>query len=323
MPKRPRDAPRGDNKDDDRGKSASSAKKKKRSTKKDKRRKDSYGLKRAKQAKKKSEPKAQAEDKEGGATKDGKKKRRPVFVSLLPAPPLSSMAVADPSGLVDRCEQCAAAVAARWPRWLATSDLLTAVEVESGRKGCQSFLTLLLTLLDSMDVKGDDALRQRRRELIASVEQVGDFVDAKAKQAASKAEETGKPGEEEGQEGKQGGEEGQEGQEGSEGPEGQEGEEGPEGPEGQEQKKQKKKTMAPMSLEQYWETDEYEATQRIRHELDPDTGRMRLIKGSGEVLEEIVSRSRQQEINAAATRADGQSFMAMAAKRSREGAGPA
>ena len=38
-----------------------------------------------------------------------------------------------------------------------------------------------------------------------------------------------------------------------------------------------------MSLDQYYETDQYRDTQRIRRVLDPDTGRLRLVKGSGEV----------------------------------------
>ena len=41
---------------------------------------------------------------------------------------------------------------------------------------------------------------------------------------------------------------------------------------------------------------------------DPDSGRERLVRGSGEIIEEIVSAGRQREINAAATRADGATF---------------
>jgi len=55
--------------------------------------------------------------------------------------------------------------------------------------------------------------------------------------------------------------------------------------------------------------EEWEKKQSVvRREFDEDTGRVRLIKGDGEVLEECVSRERQQEINRAATRADGASF---------------
>lgn len=54
---------------------------------------------------------------------------------------------------------------------------------------------------------------------------------------------------------------------------------------------------------------EYAAQQSVlRKELDPETGRVRLVKGTGEIIEEIVSKSRQQEINREATRADGASF---------------
>ena len=35
----------------------------------------------------------------------------------------------------------------------------------------------------------------------------------------------------------------------------------------------------------------------IRKVYDPDTGRHRLVKGSGEILEEIVSYSRHKDIN--------------------------
>ena len=49
---------------------------------------------------------------------------------------------------------------------------------------------------------------------------------------------------------------------------------------------------------------------RVRRELDPETGRWRLIRGTGEVIEEIVSRERQAEINRAATAADGAAFSA-------------
>ena len=41
---------------------------------------------------------------------------------------------------------------------------------------------------------------------------------------------------------------------------------------------------------------------------DEDTGRTRLVKGDGEILEECVSQFRHKEINKAATEADGNSF---------------
>lgn len=53
----------------------------------------------------------------------------------------------------------------------------------------------------------------------------------------------------------------------------------------------------------------YEARQsRLRRVVDPETGRERLIKGDGEVLEEIVSRNRHKEINRKATASDGEFF---------------
>ncbi|KAI5695657.1 hypothetical protein M8J75_001502 [Diaphorina citri] len=66
---------------------------------------------------------------------------------------------------------------------------------------------------------------------------------------------------------------------------------------------QKSKAMAPMSKEE-WEKKQNE----IRRVYDQETGRYRLIKGDGEVLEEIVSRSRHREINKQATAGDGNFF---------------
>ncbi|XP_060699345.1 ADP-ribosylation factor-like protein 6-interacting protein 4 isoform X2 [Hemiscyllium ocellatum] len=61
--------------------------------------------------------------------------------------------------------------------------------------------------------------------------------------------------------------------------------------------------MRPMTKE------EWEARQSvIRRVVDPETGRLRMIKGDGEVLEEIVSRERHKEINKLATMGDGFTF---------------
>lgn len=61
--------------------------------------------------------------------------------------------------------------------------------------------------------------------------------------------------------------------------------------------------MKPMTKE------EWDARQSvIRKVMDPETGRIRLIKGDGEVLEEIVSRDRHKEINKHATANDGLTF---------------
>eukprot|EP00035_Acanthoeca_spectabilis_P038282 m.51683 g.51683 ORF g.51683 m.51683 type:complete len:197 (+) comp9068_c0_seq1:524-1114(+) len=46
----------------------------------------------------------------------------------------------------------------------------------------------------------------------------------------------------------------------------------------------------------------------VRKVYDPDTGRERLVRGDGEIIEEIVSKERQLEINAIATRGDGNTF---------------
>eukprot|EP00038_Savillea_parva_P002621 m.115983 g.115983 ORF g.115983 m.115983 type:complete len:204 (+) comp10898_c1_seq2:568-1179(+) len=55
--------------------------------------------------------------------------------------------------------------------------------------------------------------------------------------------------------------------------------------------------------------DDYEQQQSVvRRVYDPDTGRMRLVKGDGEILEEIVSKDRQRQINKMATQGDGAAF---------------
>ncbi|XP_039490850.1 ADP-ribosylation factor-like protein 6-interacting protein 4 [Drosophila santomea] len=65
--------------------------------------------------------------------------------------------------------------------------------------------------------------------------------------------------------------------------------------------------------------EEYQRRQsQIRREVDPVTGRVRLIKGDSEVLEEIVTKERHMEINKKATRGDGEFYEARsldAAKR--------
>ena len=63
------------------------------------------------------------------------------------------------------------------------------------------------------------------------------------------------------------------------------------------------RSLAPMTKEE-WEKRQ----SVVRRVLDEDTGRMRLIKGDGEVIEECVSRSQQKEINRQATLGDGASF---------------
>lgn len=63
------------------------------------------------------------------------------------------------------------------------------------------------------------------------------------------------------------------------------------------------KAMKPMTKEE-WDKRQ----QVVRKVYDEETGRHRLIKGDGEVLEEIVSRDRHKEINRQATRGDGAFF---------------
>ena len=52
------------------------------------------------------------------------------------------------------------------------------------------------------------------------------------------------------------------------------------------------RSLIPMSREEY-----EQKRNTIRRVMDPETGRSRLIRGEGEVLEEIVSRDRHKEIN--------------------------
>lgn len=55
--------------------------------------------------------------------------------------------------------------------------------------------------------------------------------------------------------------------------------------------------------------EEYEKRQNvIRRVVDEETGRSRLIKGDGEILEEIVSRDRHMQINKNATKTDASNF---------------
>nr|CAD7442225.1 unnamed protein product [Timema bartmani] len=63
------------------------------------------------------------------------------------------------------------------------------------------------------------------------------------------------------------------------------------------------KSMAPMTKE------EWDKRQNVvRRVVDKETGRSRLIKGDGEVLEEIVSKKQHREINRLATKGDGEFF---------------
>ncbi|XP_034954988.2 ADP-ribosylation factor-like protein 6-interacting protein 4 [Zootoca vivipara] len=80
---------------------------------------------------------------------------------------------------------------------------------------------------------------------------------------------------------------------------------GDSGPALTDEQKSRIQAMKPMTKE------EWDARQSvIRRVVDPETGRTRLIKGDGEVLEEIVTKERHKEINKHATRGDGLSFQA-------------
>ena len=74
---------------------------------------------------------------------------------------------------------------------------------------------------------------------------------------------------------------------------------------GEEEKKSVASQHKPMTKEEY---DKKQSV--VKRVFDEDTGRMRLVKGDGEIIEEIVSASRQKEINKMATHSDGQSFQA-------------
>ncbi|OWF52154.1 ADP-ribosylation factor-like protein 6-interacting protein 4 [Mizuhopecten yessoensis] len=63
------------------------------------------------------------------------------------------------------------------------------------------------------------------------------------------------------------------------------------------------RVLKPMTKEE-WEKQQ----SVVRRVYDPETGRDRLIKGDGEVIEEIVSRERHKEINQQSTRGDGLFF---------------
>ncbi|XP_014291492.1 ADP-ribosylation factor-like protein 6-interacting protein 4 [Halyomorpha halys] len=75
------------------------------------------------------------------------------------------------------------------------------------------------------------------------------------------------------------------------------------GPEIPEELIEKRKKMAPMTKEE-WEKKQ----SIIKRVYDSETGRHRLIKGSGEVLEEIVSKDMHKKINKQATIGDGNFF---------------
>jgi hypothetical protein len=65
----------------------------------------------------------------------------------------------------------------------------------------------------------------------------------------------------------------------------------------------KRKHMVPMSKEEY---DKEQS--KIREVYDPLSGRVRLVRGSGEIVERIVSSTAHRQINSLATSGDGYAF---------------
>ena len=63
------------------------------------------------------------------------------------------------------------------------------------------------------------------------------------------------------------------------------------------------RSMAPMSREEHALEQS-----RIREVYDPLSGRVRLVRGTGEIIERIVSADAHKRINAVATRGDGSAF---------------
>jgi len=68
---------------------------------------------------------------------------------------------------------------------------------------------------------------------------------------------------------------------------------------------ERSRAMAPMRPTEY-----AELRSRVREVRDPETGRIRLVRGTGEIIERIVPRSEHERINREATAGDGRSFAA-------------
>jgi len=62
-------------------------------------------------------------------------------------------------------------------------------------------------------------------------------------------------------------------------------------------------SKGPMTQAQYLQLQS-----QVREVVDPATGRVRLVRGTGEIIERIVSRNEHQQLNAQATRGDGDGF---------------
>lgn len=80
------------------------------------------------------------------------------------------------------------------------------------------------------------------------------------------------------------------------------------GPEKEDHRAERSRAMAPMRPAEY-----AELRSRVREVRDPETGRIRLVRGTGEIIERIVPRGEHERINREATAGDGRSFAVAAA----------
>lgn len=74
----------------------------------------------------------------------------------------------------------------------------------------------------------------------------------------------------------------------------------------------RRRAMIPMTKEQYEANNA-----RITEVFDEESGRYRLVRGNGEIVERIVSRQQHQQINRQATQSDGASFARHVHRRAR------
>lgn len=68
-------------------------------------------------------------------------------------------------------------------------------------------------------------------------------------------------------------------------------------------KQSEAQAKGPMTQAQYLQLQT-----QIREVVDPATGRVRLVRGTGEIVERIVSKIEHQHLNALATRRDGDGY---------------
>ena len=75
-------------------------------------------------------------------------------------------------------------------------------------------------------------------------------------------------------------------------------------------KEARRRAMTPMTQAEY-----QEHRSRITEVYDEASGRYRLVRGDGEILERIVSRQQHEQINRSATQSDGTSFARQVRRR--------